>query len=103
MNCNLQLLSENGEIAFSYYKHLLRFHDKVCVAVQNNNIENILCQQQSEEITTRILAIETSCDETAAAVVENGRKILSNVIASQVDIHAEFGGRLPRSCLAQTH
>jgi N6-L-threonylcarbamoyladenine synthase len=44
---------------------------------------------------TRILAIETSCDETAAAVVENGRTILSNVIASQVDLHAQFGGVFP--------
>ncbi len=49
----------------------------------------------SENGSTRILAIETSCDETAAAVVENGRKILSNIIASQVDIHAEFGGVFP--------
>jgi N6-L-threonylcarbamoyladenine synthase len=47
------------------------------------------------EETTRILAIETSCDETAAAVVENGRKILSNVIASQVDLHARYGGVFP--------
>lgn len=44
---------------------------------------------------TRILAIETSCDETAAAVVENGRSILSNVIASQSDIHARYGGVFP--------
>ncbi|MCB8988160.1 MAG: tRNA (adenosine(37)-N6)-threonylcarbamoyltransferase complex transferase subunit TsaD [Ardenticatenaceae bacterium] len=44
---------------------------------------------------TRILAIETSCDETAAAVVENGTTILSNVIASQVDLHAQFGGVFP--------
>ncbi len=43
----------------------------------------------------RILAIETSCDETAAAVVENGRLILSNVVASQVDLHAQFGGVFP--------
>ncbi len=43
----------------------------------------------------KILAIETSCDETAAAVVENGRKILSNVIYSQADIHAIFGGVVP--------
>ena len=49
----------------------------------------------SDNNPTRILAIETSCDETAAAVVENGRKILSNIIASQVDIHAEFGGVFP--------
>jgi N6-L-threonylcarbamoyladenine synthase len=44
---------------------------------------------------SRILAIETSCDETAAAVVENGRTILSNVIASQVDLHAQYGGVFP--------
>jgi N6-L-threonylcarbamoyladenine synthase len=45
--------------------------------------------------TVRILGIETSCDETAAAVVENGRIILSNVVASQVDLHAQFGGIFP--------
>lgn len=44
---------------------------------------------------TRILAIETSCDETAAAVVENGTTILSNVIASQTDLHAQYGGVFP--------
>lgn len=43
----------------------------------------------------RILGIETSCDETAAAVVEDGVKILSNEIASQVDIHARYGGIVP--------
>ncbi len=43
----------------------------------------------------KILAIETSCDETAAAVVEDGRKILSNVVASQVDLHKRFGGVVP--------
>lgn len=46
-------------------------------------------------ISTRILAIETSCDETAAAVVENGRIILSNIIASQIDLHAQYGGVFP--------
>ena len=44
---------------------------------------------------TRILAIETSCDETAAAVVEDGRHIRSNVIASQIDIHRRYGGIYP--------
>jgi len=44
---------------------------------------------------TRILAIETSCDETAAAVVEDGRHILSNVVASQVELHAHYGGIFP--------
>lgn len=43
----------------------------------------------------RLLGVESSCDETAAAVVEDGRRILSNVIASQVDIHARFGGVVP--------
>jgi N6-L-threonylcarbamoyladenine synthase len=43
----------------------------------------------------RILGIETSCDETAIAVVEDGRRILSNVIASQVTLHAEYGGVVP--------
>lgn len=42
-----------------------------------------------------VLAIETSCDETAAAVVRDGRQILSSVISSQVAIHAEYGGVVP--------
>ena len=43
----------------------------------------------------KILAFESSCDETAVAVVEDGRRVLSDVIASQVDIHAEYGGVVP--------
>jgi N6-L-threonylcarbamoyladenine synthase len=43
----------------------------------------------------KILAIETSCDETAAAVVEDGRHVLSSVVSSQVDLHARFGGVVP--------
>jgi N6-L-threonylcarbamoyladenine synthase len=43
----------------------------------------------------KILGIETSCDETAAAVVQDGREILSNIIASQVDIHSRYGGIVP--------
>jgi N6-L-threonylcarbamoyladenine synthase len=43
----------------------------------------------------RILGIETSCDETAAAVVADGRRILSNVVASQVELHAQYGGIFP--------
>ncbi len=43
----------------------------------------------------KILAIESSCDETAAAVVEDGAKILSNVVVSQIDIFAEYGGVIP--------
>jgi len=44
---------------------------------------------------TKILGIETSCDETAAAVVEGGSKVVSNVVASQIDIHARYGGVVP--------
>jgi len=43
----------------------------------------------------RILAVETSCDETAAAVVEDGRHVLSSVVASQEDLHAEYAGVVP--------
>jgi N6-L-threonylcarbamoyladenine synthase len=44
---------------------------------------------------TRILGIETSCDETAAAVVDDGRVVRSSVVSSQVDLHARFGGVVP--------
>jgi N6-L-threonylcarbamoyladenine synthase len=43
----------------------------------------------------KILGIETSCDETAAAVVEDGSRIIANVVASQIDIHARYGGIVP--------
>ena len=43
----------------------------------------------------KILAIESSCDETAAAVVKNGREVLSNVISSQIDLHKLYGGVVP--------
>lgn len=43
----------------------------------------------------KILGIESSCDETAAAVVEDGKRILSNVVASQADLHAQYGGVVP--------
>jgi N6-L-threonylcarbamoyladenine synthase len=46
-------------------------------------------------MTTRILGMESSCDETAAAVVADGREILSNVVASQVSLHRKYGGVVP--------
>jgi N6-L-threonylcarbamoyladenine synthase len=49
----------------------------------------------------RILAIETSCDETAAAVVEDGRRILSSIVSSQTAVHAPYGGVVPE--LASRH
>ncbi|WP_408009077.1 tRNA (adenosine(37)-N6)-threonylcarbamoyltransferase complex transferase subunit TsaD [Pseudalkalibacillus sp. A8] len=48
--------------------------------------------QEKEEI---ILGIETSCDETAAAIVKNGKELLSNVVASQIESHKRFGGVVP--------
>ncbi|MCL2195511.1 MAG: tRNA (adenosine(37)-N6)-threonylcarbamoyltransferase complex transferase subunit TsaD [Oscillospiraceae bacterium] len=57
-----------------------------------------------------ILAFETSCDETAAAVVQDGRTVRSSVVASQIDAHAVFGGVVPEiagrmhmQCIAQVH
>jgi N6-L-threonylcarbamoyladenine synthase len=44
---------------------------------------------------TRILGIESTCDETAAAVVDDGRHVISSVVASQIDLHARFGGVVP--------
>ncbi len=49
----------------------------------------------SEKDDVLILAIESSCDETAAAVVKNGREVLSNVINTQIAIHTEYGGVVP--------
>ena len=43
----------------------------------------------------KILGIDTSCDETAAAVIADGREVLSNVVASQIDVHQEYGGIVP--------
>ena len=42
-----------------------------------------------------ILGIETSCDETSASIVKNGREVVSNVISSQVDLHIKYGGVVP--------
>jgi N6-L-threonylcarbamoyladenine synthase len=52
-------------------------------------------------MSTRILGIETSCDETAAAVIEGGRHIRSNVVATQLDLHAEYGGVFPEMASRQ--
>src|SRR5207247_10702883 len=50
----------------------------------------------SEELVgVRITGIETSCDETAAAIVDDGRVVRSSVVSSQVDLHARYGGVVP--------
>lgn len=60
----------------------------------SNEMLNKLEALQSKA-SVRILALESSCDETAAAIVENGRVIISSVIFSQVDTHALYGGVVP--------
>ena len=50
-------------------------------------------EMEKKDIT--ILGIESSCDETAAAVVRNGREVLSNIISSQIEIHTVYGGVVP--------
>ena len=42
-----------------------------------------------------ILSVESSCDETSIALVENGRKVLANIISTQIEIHKQFGGVVP--------
>ncbi|MBE5748619.1 MAG: tRNA (adenosine(37)-N6)-threonylcarbamoyltransferase complex transferase subunit TsaD, partial [Clostridiales bacterium] len=42
-----------------------------------------------------VLGIESSCDETAASVVKNGREVLSSIVNSQIDIHKQYGGVVP--------
>lgn len=53
------------------------------------------CRQKKVMENVTILAIESSCDETAAAVVRNGREVLSNIIYSQIDLHTLYGGVVP--------
>ncbi len=50
---------------------------------------------------TKILAIETSCDETVSAIIEDGFRIKSNVVASQIDIHRRYGGIFPEVASCQ--
>mgnify|MGYP002823694179 FL=1 len=47
------------------------------------------------QASLKILGIDTSCDDTSVAVVEDGRKIRSNIISSQVDLHQKYGGIVP--------
>ena len=54
-----------------------------------------LLRDNTKSVAIKILGIETSCDETAAGVVEDGRTLLSNVISSQADLHAIYGGVVP--------
>ncbi len=68
----------------------LRAESQIRALVPGKRICYALCG-----LGIKVLGLETSCDETAAAVVEDGVQILSNVVASQVDIHARYGGVVP--------
>ena len=59
------------------------------------NVSRNCISKQKQTFMTVILAIESSCDETAAAVVTDGQIINSNVVASQIDLHAQYGGVFP--------
>jgi len=55
----------------------------------------VYCTDYATIAVMRVLGIESSCDETAAAIVEDGKRLLSNVIASSLDLHAKYGGIVP--------
>jgi N6-L-threonylcarbamoyladenine synthase len=67
-------------------------HDAVIMWGDLPGAEKVLPSEAPDEL---ILAIESSCDETAAAVMRGGTQLLSNVVASQIDFHARFGGVVP--------
>ena len=56
---------------------------------------NVKESSKIDRMSLTLLAIESSCDETSAAVIQDGKKVLSNVVASQIDIHKEYGGVVP--------
>ena len=61
-------------------------------AAVKNEMEEMMVSAEKDVV---ILAIESSCDETAVAVVRNGREVLSNVIFSQIALHTQYGGVVP--------
>src|SRR3982751_4213829 len=67
----------------------------VCSMGSNATCSVPRCSSGRRVGDVRILGIETSCDETAAAVADDGRTVRSSVVASQADLHARFGGVVP--------
>ena len=61
--------------------------------IRTETVAEAIMDNQNKD--TYILAIESSCDETAAAVVKNGREVMSNVISSQIALHTLYGGVVP--------
>src|SRR5258708_38938433 len=65
------------------------------LALPSRRLQLCATVAQNETMSVRILGIESSCDETAAAVVADGREILSSVVASQIEVHRKYGGVVP--------
>ena len=63
------------------------------LTAQNQFYETMNDLQNKQGLT--VLAIESSCDETACAIVRDGREVVSNVVATQIEIHRRFGGVVP--------
>ena len=68
--------------------------DDIIITNTAQTFERSMCGEDRERKSgdVLILAIESSCDETAAAVVKNGRTVMSNVISSQIALHTVYGG-----------
>lgn len=75
-------------------------HGFIKIGIRGNYYENgedaiIMKRTRTEDKGLIVLAIESSCDETCAAVVRSGREVLSNIISSQIEIHTQYGGVVP--------
>jgi len=77
------------------YLQKLHNYDTICLdfGKRRHIMEQLNENQLNKDIV--VLSIESSCDETSAAVVKNGRELLSNIIATQIDIHKRYGGVVP--------
>ena len=74
--------------------------DELCLVFEGENMDHMtLVREKAEALRAKksavILAVESSCDETAMAIVENGRVMRASAIASQIDVHALYGGVVP--------
>ncbi|MDO8914599.1 MAG: tRNA (adenosine(37)-N6)-threonylcarbamoyltransferase complex transferase subunit TsaD [Coriobacteriia bacterium] len=97
--------SDSGEDALIMWTGDLSAHDARTIAstlaerasraLERFHLETSRADIEPQTHDGLILAIETSCDETAAAVLRDGRDVLSSVVASQVDFHSRFGGVVP--------
>jgi N6-L-threonylcarbamoyladenine synthase len=87
---------------FPHPIHKLLFHVFILALLAKSHCKDTITSPHTLSLSgwynsyqMKILGIESSCDETAASVVENGRVLLSNVVNSQIDIHAAYGGVVP--------